>query len=401
MDFKLCVTLFGSMSVCCGKQFMIRHTNRPTKPWELLALFLLYRGKHFSNQQLMDMLWEDEIENPAGALKNAVYSLRKTLQMADSETAYISTDNGGYLWNEDVSVEVDAIQFEAAAEYFLCADHPQEQRVEQAKRAARLYNGDILPGIGQRRWVMQYNISLHNKYVRIVLGVAELLQSRGCLEDFQTILNICNRAVQMEPLQEEFYLYIFKAMQELNMHKAILSYYPVVSNLFYDELGIPLTQEICDIYHQASQGGDGVQTDFYKMQQNLTEKAENPNERKGAYYCEYDTFRSLYQVMARTTERTGENILVLLVTVTAQPDKKADRQELLDAMVNLKRILGATLRRGDVFSRYSRNQYAMMLVIHDFKDEAIVKKRICSAYATECKGKTALYITAHPIEGAI
>ncbi|MEG2698774.1 MAG: helix-turn-helix domain-containing protein, partial [Ruthenibacterium sp.] len=114
MDFKLCVTLFGSMSVCCGKQFMIRHTNRPTKPWELLALFLLYRGKHFSNQQLMDMLWEDEIENPAGALKNAVYSLRKTLQMADSETAYISTDNGGYLWNEDVSVEVDAIQFEAA-----------------------------------------------------------------------------------------------------------------------------------------------------------------------------------------------------------------------------------------------------------------------------------------------
>ena len=61
----------------------------------------------------MDGLWEsDEIENPAGALKNAAYSLRKFLQKADKEKRFIITESGRYIWNPEISVTTDVWEFE-------------------------------------------------------------------------------------------------------------------------------------------------------------------------------------------------------------------------------------------------------------------------------------------------
>ena len=81
---KMEISLFSGMTILWNGTPILEHSARLNKPLELLALLLLRGDKKLTNEQLMDGLWEsDEIENPAGALKNAAYSLRKFLQKAD------------------------------------------------------------------------------------------------------------------------------------------------------------------------------------------------------------------------------------------------------------------------------------------------------------------------------
>ena len=84
-------------------------------------------------------------------------------------------------------------------------------------------------------------------------------------------LDICNRAALLEPLHEELYRYIFNTMRRLDMKQAVLSYYPVISNLFYDELGERLSPELRDIYLWASQGANQMKENLRQIQQDLGE----------------------------------------------------------------------------------------------------------------------------------
>ena len=97
---KMEISLFSGMTILWNGTPILEHSARLNKPLELLALLLLRGDKKLTNEQLMDGLWEsDEIENPAGALKNAAYSLRKFLQKADKEKRFIITESGRYIWN--------------------------------------------------------------------------------------------------------------------------------------------------------------------------------------------------------------------------------------------------------------------------------------------------------------
>ncbi|MFQ9680475.1 MAG: hypothetical protein ACLRZH_10680 [Ruthenibacterium lactatiformans] len=84
------------------------------------------------------------------------------------------------------------------------------------------------------------------------------------------------------------------------MKQAVLSYYPVISNLFYDELGERLSPELRDIYLWASQGANQMKENLRQIQQDLGEITRDARPIHGAYYCEYEMFKSVYQMVARS-----------------------------------------------------------------------------------------------------
>ena len=254
---KMEISLFSGMTILWNGTPILEHSARLNKPLELLALLLLRGDKKLTNEQLMDGLWEsDEIENPAGALKNAAYSLRKFLQKADKEKRFIITENGRYIWNPEIPVTTDVWAFEHEASLADQQGIPAEERIPHARRALKLYTGDLLPGLSMQQWVIQYSSYLRQTYLRTVKNLAATLCERGGREDLEETLDICNRAALLEPLHEELYRYIFNTMRRLDMKQAVLSYYPVISNLFYDELGERLSSDLRDIYLWASQGAN-------------------------------------------------------------------------------------------------------------------------------------------------
>ena len=82
------------------------------------------------------------------------------------------------------------------------------------------------------------------------------------------------------------------------------------SNRFYDELGERLSPELRDIYLWASQGANQMKESLRQIQQDLGEITRDARPIHGAYYCEYEMFKSVYQMVAR---RYFDRSLVLQV----------------------------------------------------------------------------------------
>ena len=313
------ISLFSGMTILWNGTPILEHSARLNKPLELLALLLLRGDKKLTNEQLMDGLWEsDEIENPAGALKNAAYSLRKFLQKADKEKRFIITESGRYIWNPEISVTTDVWEFEQEARLADQPGTPAEERIPHARRALKLYTGDLLPSLSMQQWVIQYSSYLRQTYLRTVKNLAATLCERGGREDLEETLDICNRAALLEPLHEELYRYIFNTRDARPIH--------------------------------------------------------------GAYYCEYEMFKSVYQMVARSAARSNSHVLLILVTFEGKNGQTVAKQEIVDAMARGKEVIRESLRKGDVFSRYSRNQYILMLTVTSPADSVVVENRIKDAF---------------------
>lgn len=389
MDAIMRIEMFGGLSIYWGDKCLAERSTRPGKPQELLALLLVRASEKMSNEQLMDALWEmDETENPAGALKNAAYQLRKFLQKADPRTPFIIMEGGRYAWNEAVPLQLDIREFETTVQRVFAHGTPENTQVELARRALALYAGDLLPGLDGRQWVIQHNSYLRQMYLRTVKHLAGLLETRGRRADLEEVLTICNRATLLEPLQEELYWHTFSAMRGLDMKQAVLSYYPVISNLFYDELGEKLSPELRDIYLWASEGSNQIKEDLCQVQQDLSEVTRNARPICGAYYCEYEMFKHVYHMVARSAERSGNHVIIMLITIASDDGKPMPKQVTVETMLMLKDLIKNTLRKGDVFSRYSRNQYILMLPVNKAEDYEIVQQRLQSSYDKSCKNRS-------------
>ena len=88
------VETLGGLRVTAGEKTLLEQSARINKPWELLIFLLLNMDETLTNQQICEALWEeDEVENLAGALKNAAYSLRKQLTAAGLPANCVMTRN--------------------------------------------------------------------------------------------------------------------------------------------------------------------------------------------------------------------------------------------------------------------------------------------------------------------
>ena len=62
------------------------------------------------------------------------------------------------------------------------------------------YTGDFLPSLSGRRWVLPKASALSQKYLSVVLRACDLLLAGGERSSAQEVLDICSRALLLEPL---------------------------------------------------------------------------------------------------------------------------------------------------------------------------------------------------------
>lgn len=373
--------MFGGLRVSCGGKTLGEGDLRISKPLELLVLLVLNRGGKVSNEQLMEALWEpDELENPAGALKNAAYSLRKSLQALCPDNAFVVTRERQYCWNSEAAVELDVERFERLHRQAVGEGEP-ERRLEQCREALALYEGDFLPSLADRHWVIPRSSALRQQYLDVTTTAASLLLARHTREGAEEALAVCNRAVLAEPLDEGLYLRQFAAMQQLGMKTAVLKYYPVVANLFFDELGEALPAGLRAIYQWASESSNPAVDDILHIQKDLDEVTRDSRPIRGAYFCQYEVFKHMYHMVVRSATRTGGCVALVLVTLLPVRGHTVPKEDMTRVMLAMKEEIQKVLRKGDVFSRYSRNQYVLMLSVRGMEDSGVVESRLKEAYA--------------------
>lgn len=382
-DELIRIRMLGGFSLSY-EGFLVSDTvGRTHQLWNLLGYLISNRHRSVSQDELIEILWPDESsENPANALKNLVYRIRTALSAAGIEDAkeMICYRRGTYYWNNENPCVVDTEQFEQTVARAGEAACTADERILLLLKAIALYKGNFLPLFSYEKWVVPLAAYYRSLYFRAVHNVCELLADAG---RYAELGDVCTKASEIDPFEEEVHRYYILSLVRRNKTSAALEHYNYVGNLFYREMGVRVSEEMRALYREIAGTLGNIQTDLDVIKEDLSEKSAP----KGAFYCEYEVLRCMYRVEARAAARTGQTVFVGLLTVTEQDGQVPPVAKLAKVMEELMETIRGSLRRGDVFSRFSATQFILMLPTLTYENGEMVMQRICRYYRNEYRSR--------------
>lgn len=363
------VETFGGLAVWLDGRPLVQRSERINKNLELLALLALNGRAPLSNEALAGLLWtEEESHNPAGALKNAAYSLRRLLEQRGAGRELITVEDKQYRLAGDLRLEVDLWQ----------AGQLAEQAVNQsdAARALEAWEaldgiccGDFLPQLADRPWVAGQAALVRDGWMAAARRAAALLLEQGERHTARRALAVCAEVLLLDPCDLELQLTRFSAMQQLNMKAAVCSQYPLLAELLMERQGQAPPARLRAIHQWATEGEGRGREEMLRVRQKLARHEKNAP--PGPYFCDYDQLPMLYAMARRQAARSGQTVALLLVGAEVQPGGAA-----ADPDQALRFVLSQTLRRGDVCCRYGHDQYLALLLMASPADTAAVERRL-------------------------
>lgn len=368
------VDMLGGLSVWADGVPVLDSSAKINKPWQVFCFLVLNRNAPTAPARLIAALWPDEnLSDPGNVLKNTVYALRREFKMvSNTSESPILFEHGGYVCNPAIDFDVDVEKFEKLCQQVSEVDSTRKTKL--LSEAAELYKGELLPQLDSEIWIMPLSVYYKKRYGECIQILCSRLEEE---KEYSRLLEVATAANQVDPLEEKYYLYMFRALYALEMHRVIIPTYHKVSRLFAEEMGVPLCEEITEIYKAASEQVDQIEQDIMIIKDDLREIALDSVPIKGPLYCTYDVFKYLYQMVARSSERTGGRIIIVLLTLQSKDEVPPSAKVLSAAMNQIKSlILGGLLRKSDTVARYSKSQYIVMLSIEKAGGAESVMNRI-------------------------
>ena len=372
MQQQLQISMLGGFSLSYPDGTAIDYqSNRSNKLWMVLAYLLTHRGKQITQDELIDILWPDEeIDNPVNTLKTMRHRLCGMLDALGGIPGkeMIRYNHGIYAWSEEVDCVLDIDQFST---YCALAEQEQDdsQKISYYLNALEYYNGDFLPKLSSEMWVMSAHAYYHAEYLRVVKKCIALLRTEN---RYYEIITVCQKAVTIEPYDEDLHRELIDALVRTGAKQSALNHYEKVKELFYHEFGINLSEDLVELYKQIIDETNDAQMDLSFIASRLQEDMV-----PGAFYCEYALFKEIYRLMTRMMERSGQSAYLCLVSMTDKNGKWiVNTKKQNEAVGRLRTAIQFSLRRGDVFTRYSVSQYLILLSSINYENTEMVLRRI-------------------------
>lgn len=340
---------------------------------KLMAYLLCHRDKALSVQELSDALWADGASgNPAGALKNLMYRLRSLLRNTWGDWEYILTGRESYQWNPEITVRLDAEEFEEA-----CRGAEQsgelKREIELNRKAIDLYKGMFLTELSSEYWVVTMSTYYHSRYLTAVKRLCGCLESLG---EYAQIEDICGKALRIDNLDESVHGYLIRSLAAEDKYKLAIEHYKETVALLYDTLGVRPSRELRGLFENLQKQNHENAEDISAIEEDLR---DTPGE-KGAFFCEYGVFRKIYAQQARSSERLGISthlaLLTLVVNIGIDSDTDGYRNLMKKAMTIMQNMCLRWLRSGDTFCRYSESQFLIMLPACQYESAVMVMRRL-------------------------
>ena len=396
MSKAIHVRMLGSFSIEYDGRSIDDHSNRMRKVWLLLAYLIYSRNSHLTQAHYTALLQSpggEESADPNGKLKAMFYRARTLLDQVDQSAghSWIIRKNGTYAWNTEIPLTLDVEEFESlcsAAE----AEEQDTRALELYQKAFALYRGDFLSKLNMEPWVLPVATYYHQMYLRAVQS-ALVRMERGSL--WTDIIPLCRDALRIEPSSEELYQHLMRALIASGDRSAAIRAYEEMSELLFSTFGVMPSDESRALYREACREEETQTVPSGTIREQLKE----PSAAKGALYCEYDFFKLLYQVQARSIIRTGDVIHIALFSLRGFGRRELSRRSLDRAMDNLQEVIVTNLRQGDVVTRCSVSQFVVMLPQANYENSCAVCQRICKAFTRRFPHSPAeIHYTVHPLE---
>lgn len=390
---ELTVRMFGKFQTENEKGILNKENMRSEMLTRLLAYMISHREKDMTAQELIDVLWpEDQSDNPSGALKNLMYRLRKLMNNTWGESGkYIVTGRGAYQLNPEFVFHVDIEEFEECCRQVFNSEDPAVQQ-ENGKRAVELYQGMFLSELSSEYWVVSIATYYHSIYLTMVKRLAALLEKE---KKFTDVEEICGKAIQIEPLDEEIHCFLLRAMIADNKQQLAASHYKETVKLLYDSLGVRPSGEMENIYEELQKIQHDHESNIDIIQEDLREEKAS-----GVFFCEYGVFRKIYALESRSSRRLGISVHLALISLYLDFQIQKEGQDYTDligeGMSVLEETLMKRLRSSDIVCRYSVNQFLVMLPACQYEDAKMVVNRLKDSFYRS--GKTNKLLLQYSID---
>lgn len=333
----------------------------------MLLILLLHKEKGITKDQLIEAFYGwSEVGNKNNSLNNLIYRLRKQLLAAGlPEEAYVSIQNGLVVLNPDIPLWVDVLELEQ--QYRLAKEAcDTKQRMDHYRRVCELYRGEFLPQFANERWVIVESVRIKKLYVASVQTLGKLLDEQG---ESQEMYRLYSHAAELYPF-EEWQVGQMTALMQQGRYEDAYSLYKITEKRYMDELGVPPSENMLQCLRK-------MQTRLILEEERLDQIQDRIKEEKQerAYYCAYPGFVDAYRILCRLTERDGRSIFLMSCTLQQiQIRKEKKNSERIEEWV--REVICSSLRQGDICTRYSRNQFLILLTGMKQEDSDIIIRRI-------------------------
>ena len=389
------IQMFGGFNITID-DIVISDTDTRTKQvWNLLQFLIASRNKTVSQKEIIKVMWDDDdIENPTNALKNLIYRIR--MMFKDRGVPFyrdiIIYNKGVYQWNNEIPCVIDVEEFEKHCKKADDTSLHIDVRITEYKKAIEYYKGDFLPGSGSENWIIPISSYLRTLFFKCIYSKLELLSQKRTPESYEQIELLCRETLIKEPLEESLHYYLINSLYQQGKQAEAISHYKKMSDQFYRSLGIAPSDKLQRLYSKITKTAQNIQPNLRTIQDELREE----NNIEGAFYCEYEVFKNLYRLEARTAARTGKAMFVCLLTAEGLEESTADKNKTMDT---LKNAIQQSLRKGDVYSRFSSVQYVLLLPTGNYENCEMVMNRVLGNYKAIYRGvPSPVHVKILPLE---
>ncbi len=364
------VTLFGEMEVSGGGRELREKQMKSTQLVKLLAYLFLNLGRHVSDSELRDVLWDGEISNPSGALKNLVYRLRRTLAAVWPDVNFVITSNGEHFINPDLSLDIDILEFRQLIRKYRGQD--KEQGLEDLIRAADLYKGKVVKNLNDLKWERYVQIWYCHQYIELISQICEELIARKRMYDAEMwAIN----AVMLEPEEEQIHVnYLRVCLAQNKKNKSMEVFNSIVHNFYHDDL-----ESISPELQEIRARNFPHLSDSLRQLKDMVYGTDKASVR-GPLLCQLPEFVQILRMERRWRIYQKRSSHVLVIDVIRDGDEAGggseDSKDLQSARQMLLDHWQASLRPVDVVTTYGSSRSILLL---PELDEDISKKTAESA----------------------
>jgi hypothetical protein len=208
-------------------------------------------------------------------------------------------------------------------------------------------------------------------YLRCIISALELMREANLNAEIEML---SEKALLVDPFYEKIREYHLQSLLSQGKLAKALDEYKKVESLFYDELGVSPSETLRDIYGRIKK----LEDSGHRPLEELMAEWRTGADYAGAYYCEYDVFKSVFHIATRSLSRSKANVYIVCFDINndvSARDSHVIRQ--------LEENIPSKLRKGDLFTRSSSSQYILMLQGLTYEDCRMLIKRIIRSIAPE------------------
>ena len=345
------VRMFGGFSMTyAGEKITFARSNNK-KFIQLLQLLFLNFEHGIEKREVLDALYDGTdaaVDNKN--LNNVIYRLKKQLVSAGlpEEEDYISLKKGVLRWSSSFPVEIDTLRMEALVKA------AEEKRMDLLFEAEAIYAGELLPEFSAEAWVVRRSQKYKELYEQVLRSLGAALEADARYEEAQKLYR---KAAALYPA-DEWQLKEIDCLLELGQCQEAQKVYREAVRFFCEEMGLPPGDRMLKRLRRIEEQMIHPAGSFTAIREQVRETDQN-----GAYYCLLPSFIDSCRIITRIAERSGQSVFLMLLTLSDRRGKMESSPERLAAqMEKLKEVIRAALRRGDLYTRYSKNQYLIILI---------------------------------------